>query len=296
MSPVIAEEIAAALAGRRPVVALESTLIAHGFPWPENLEVGHDLEATVRKAGAVPATIALADGAIRVGLDSRALERLARGGAIKCSTRDLGAVLAQGGLGATTVAATARIAASAGIRVFATGGIGGVHRGEGGDVSADLIELSRAPIAVVSAGAKIVLDLPATFEALETLGVPVYGFGCDEFPGFYVARSGLGLDHRFDDVGRLARAVTAHLDLGLGGVLVCQPPPEDLALSGPEIEGMMTQALARAAAEGVRGKAVTPHLLKSLAVLSDGRTIACNRALALANASLAARLAKAICA
>jgi len=279
-----------------PAVALESTLVAHGFPAPDNLAVGRALEDEVRKAGAVPATIAVLEGVARIGLAEAELERLATDpGIAKASTRDLAALAAKGTSGATTVAATAYLAARAGIRVFATGGIGGVHRG-GADISADIGEIARSAVCVVSAGAKAILDLPTTFEALESAGIPVVGFSCGEFPAFYTARSGLALDHRFDDVAALARAVGHHLGLGRGGLLVCNPPPAEAALPADDVERWIADALEQGRKDGIAGKAVTPYLLKALNAASRGRTLACNRALALSNASLGGRLAVALCA
>ena len=292
----LSREVERALGRGGPVVALESTLVAHGFPSPDNLAVGRALEGEVRAAGAVPATIAMLDGVACVGLGETELERLATDPQIaKASTRDLAALAARGSAGATTVAATAYLAARVGIRIFATGGIGGVHRG-GADISADIGEIARSPVAVISTGAKAILDLPATFEALETAGIPVIGFGCDEFPAFYTAKSGLALDHRFDDVAVLARAIDFHLGLGLGGVVVCNPPPAASALDRGDIKRWISAALEKARASGVTGKAVTPYLLKAINEASRGRTLACNRALALSNASLGGRLAAALCA
>jgi len=290
-------EIRYALENARPVVALESTIVAHGFPAPDNLAVGTALEAAVREAGAVPATIAVIDGVPKIGLARPELERLAADpGLAKCSTRDIAALMTGRKSGATTVAATAYLAHAAGIRVFATGGIGGVHRGSGGDISADLVEIARSPVAVVSAGAKAILDLPATLEALETLNVPVVGFGCDEFPAFYSATSGLKLDHRFDEVGALAKMVDNHLRLARGGLLVCNPPPAEAALGRAEVEDLVALAIADARKAGIVGKAVTPYLLKTINALSGGRTLVCNKALAISNAGLGGRLAAALCA
>lgn len=286
---VIAADVRDALAAGRPVVALESSIVAHGFPAPENRRLADALHAAVREAGATPAMAAVIDGEIRLGLDEAALDRLAGGGAAKCSARDLAFCRGNGG---TTVAATARIAAAAGVRVFATGGIGGVHRGAL-DVSADLPELARASVAVVSSGAKSILDLPATLEALDALGVPVVGFRCGEFPAFHTAESGLPLKHRFDDEAALAAALRRHWALpGAGGVLVCNPPPAEAAMARDEVEALVAQALAEAAA--AKGDAATPAALRALDRLSGGRTTAVNRALALANARLGARLACAL--
>ena len=290
----ISDEVRAALDCGGPGVALESTIIAHGFPRPDNLAVGFELEAAVRAAGATPATIALFDGRVRVGLDRPALERLAAGEVAKCSLRDIAALTAAGAAGATTVAATLRIAAAAGIAVFATGGIGGVHRGAGGatDVSADLAELARSRVAVVSAGAKSILDLAATLEVLETHGVPVIGFGTDEFPAFLSQTSGLRLRHRVDTVTALARIVRAQRDLDLpAGLLICQPPPAAQAMAAAEVEDLVDRAVAEAAEAGIAGAALTPYLLAAMDRLSAGRTRRVNRALAIANAQLAAALA-----
>ena len=291
----LADDVARALARGAPVVALESTIIAHGLPYPDNLEVARALEAAVRDGGAVPATIAVVAGAIRVGLDDDALGRLAEHGArfVKAGATDLGVHVARGGDAATTVSATAAIAAIAGIRVFATGGIGGVHRGDAGDVSHDLTVLARTPIAVVSAGAKAILDLPRTLETLETLGVLAIGLGTDELPGFYVRSTGLRLDHRADDVGALAAICRARWALGQGGVLVCNPIPEADALDGAAIERTIADALAEAAAAGVAGKRLTPFLLQRIAAATGGAAVRANRALALHNAAVAARLATA---
>jgi pseudouridine-5'-phosphate glycosidase len=281
-----------------PRVALESTLVAHGLPYPDNLEVGRALEAAVRDAGATPATIAVIDGEARVGLTGDELERIARGGRdiAKAGVADLAAVMARGGTAATTVSATSALAHRAGIRVFATGGIGGVHPATGGDrswdVSSDLATLARTPIAVVSAGAKAVLDLPATMEALESLGVLVVGYQTDELPAFYTRESGIGLEHRADDPAALARILHQRFDvLGLGGVLIANPIPADAALDPREINAVIDAARADAEAAGVRGKAVTPQLLARIAEATGGRAVAANRALALANARLAAELA-----
>jgi pseudouridine-5'-phosphate glycosidase len=295
----LSDEVAAALAAGGAVVALESTIVAHGFSRPDNLAVGQALETAVREAGAVPATIAVLDGIAHIGLTAADLARLAGDDGIgKASSRDLPHLLATGASGATTVASTMFLAAKAGIRVFATGGIGGVHPREPGaalDVSADLAELARSPVVVVCAGAKSILDLPATVEALEALGVPVIGYGCDEFPAFHARSSGLALRQRVDDPATLARVVAAQAALGLpGGMLVCQPPPADAAVARNVLDGWIGAALAEAAARGVRGAAVTPFLLAALDRLSGGRSKRVNRALAVANARLAGELAAAL--
>ncbi|MDQ3368387.1 MAG: pseudouridine-5'-phosphate glycosidase, partial [Myxococcota bacterium] len=241
-------------------MALESTLVAHGLPWPDNLAVARELEDTVRAHGGTPATIAIVDGHVRIGLTADELERLARDGATfaKAGTTDLAVHAARGTSAATTVSATAVLAARAGIRVFATGGIGGVHRGDGADVSHDLVALARTPIAVVSAGAKAILDLPRTLETLETLGVLVIGYGTDELPAFYSPRSGLRLEHRADSAAELAAIVRQHWDhFGGGGVLVANPIPEAAAL---DVEAPIAAALAEAAAARITGKRLTPFL------------------------------------
>ncbi|MGE5181999.1 MAG: pseudouridine-5'-phosphate glycosidase [Acidobacteriota bacterium] len=287
-------EIAEARVAKKPVVALESTLVAHGLPWPDNLAVARALEATVRAGGAVPATIAVVDGKCCIGLGDAMLERLARHGEafVKAGATDLAVHLARGGSAATTVSATAVLAARAGIRVFATGGIGGVHRGDTGDVSHDLVALARTPIAVVSAGAKAILDLPRTAELLETLGVLVIGYRTDELPAFYTARSGVRLDHFVADARALAGILTTHWDdVGGGGALVCNPIPAGDALDAAAIEAAIEAALAEADARGITGKRLTPHLLARLAEATDGASIRANRALALHNAEVAAELA-----
>ena len=297
MTVRITAEISEALAAGRPVVALESTIIAHGLPYPDNLEVGRALEAAVRDGGATPATIAVVDGAIRIGLPAEILERVAADGArfAKAGATDLAVHLARGTDAATTVSATAMIAARVGIRVFATGGIGGVHRGDGADVSHDLTVLARTPIAVVSAGAKAILDLPRTLEVLETLGVLVIGLGTDELPGFYVRTTGLRLEHRVDDVAALAAICRARWDgLGLGGVLVCNPIPAADALDAGAIDRTIAEAIEAATAAGAIGKRLTPFLLQRIAAATAGAAVRANRALALHNAAVGARLAKAL--
>jgi pseudouridine-5'-phosphate glycosidase len=294
MQAVQSDEVREALAGGAPVVAFESTLIAHGFPRPENLEIAREMDATAREAGAVPATIAVLDGQVRVGLEEAGLRRVAEADDIaKCSLRDLAYLIASGGNGATTVAATARIASAAGIRVFATGGIGGVHRHQGGppDVSADLHELARGPIAVVSSGAKSILDLPATVEMLETLGVPAIGYRCDEFPAFHTGASGLKLRHRVESLAELAAVARAQLGLSAGGLLVCNPPPAELAMAPDEVDALVAASLDEARAAGIAGAELTPYALSVLDRRSGGRTRAVNRALVIANARLGAELA-----
>ena len=297
MNLVLAPEIAAAHVARRPLVALESTIIAHGLPWPDNLAIARELEAAVRAVGAVPATIAVVDGRCHVGLSGEQLERLARDGArfAKAGATDLAIHLARGSSAATTAGATSVIAARAGIRVFATGGIGGVHRGETGDVSHDLVALARTPIAVVSAGAKAILDLPRTVEVLETLGVLVIGYRTDEFPAFYTGRSGVPIDHRVDTMAELAAIARARWDeLEAGGILICNPIPEAAALDATSIDIAIATALAEATAARISGKQLTPFLLSRLAQATGGASIRANRALALHNAEVASALAVAL--
>jgi pseudouridine-5'-phosphate glycosidase len=294
---VIRDEVATALQAGRPVVALESTVIAHGLPRPRNLETARAMEAAVRQEGAIPATIAIIQGSLVVGLSSDQLATFAAtDGIAKVSRADFAAVRAARQTGATTVAATMLIAALAGIRAFATGGIGGVHRGAelSFDISADLPEIARSPVAVVCAGAKAILDLPRTLEMLETLGVPVVGYRTNKFPAFYVEDSGLPLQSRVDAPVEAARLMQIHWDLGLSsGILFCNPPPSASALRKHEVDAWITQALQSAAAEGIRGKAVTPYLLDHLAKASGGQTLETNIALLVHNARVAAQIAEA---
>jgi pseudouridine-5'-phosphate glycosidase len=289
-------EVVSALAAHRPVVALESTVLAHGLPRPRNLEVGRAMEQAVADGGAVPATVGVVAGVPRVGMGAAELERLAMAdGVLKLSTRDLAVPVARGTDGATTVAATMWLAARAGVQLFATGGIGGVHRGEARDVSADLTELGRTPMLVVCAGAKSVLDLPATREALETAGVLVVGWGTDELPAFYSARSGIPVDVRVEDARQAAALWRAHRDLGLpGALLLCVPPPAGEALDADEVEGAIADALDGARREGIRGKEVTPYLLRAVAAATGGRSLEANVALLLNNARVAASVAVAL--
>ena len=289
-------EVAAALQAGQAVVALESTLIAHGMPWPANAETARRLEAEVRAHGAAAATIAVLGGKLCVGLSGAQLDDLARRGPAiaKASRRDLPWLIAQGQDGATTVAATMIIAAMAGIRLFATGGIGGVHRGaaESFDISADLQELARTDVAVVCAGAKAILDLPLTLEYLETHGVPVVGYGTDELPAFYTRDSGLKLEHRANDANTLARMLHAKWQHGLrGGVVIANPIATEHAMPRAVVDAAIAQALADAAAQGITGKASTPFLLARVSELTGGESLASNVQLVLANAGLAARVA-----
>jgi pseudouridylate synthase len=292
----ISDEVQRALDAGEPVVALESTLLAHGLPHPRNVEVGRALESEVRAGGAVPATIAVLGGTPTLGLTAGELERIARGAEVlKLSTRDLPVAIAARRDGATTVAATMWLAARAGVRVFATGGIGGVHRGEPRDVSADVAELGRTPLVVVCAGAKAILDLVATREALETAGVLVVGWRTDELPAFYSRESGLGVDARADDAEGVAALWRAHRSLDApGAILLCVPPPAESALPAAEVEREIASAMERAASEGVRGKEITPFLLREVARLTGGRSLEANVALVRNNASVAARVAAAL--
>ena len=289
-------DVGAALAAGRPVVALESTIIAHGMPWPQNAETALAVEAEVRANGAVPATIAVLDGRLKAGLTHAEIERLGRsGGAVaKLSRRDLPVVVARGGSGATTVAATMIVAALAGIRVFATGGIGGVHRGAetSFDISADLQELARTSVAVVCAGAKSILDLGLTLEYLETHGVPVIGYRTDRLPGFFSRDSGFGVDVRLDEPDQVAWVMKAKWDLGLGGgIVVANPIPAPYALPRDVVERATEQALAEAQAQGIAGKSITPFLLARVNELTGGDSLASNIQLVLDNARLAAAVA-----
>jgi pseudouridylate synthase len=292
---LVRPEVAEALAAGRPVVALESTVIAHGLPYPRNVETALGMEATIRREGAVPATIAIIGGVARIGLTSDEVEYLARATVAKVSRRDIAICLAQQGDGATTVSATMFFAHYAGIKVFATGGIGGVHRGHPGDVSADLTELARTPVLVVCAGAKAILDLPATLEWLETVGVPVLGYGTDEFPAFYSRSSGLSVDGRADTPEQAAAIVRMHWEIGLAsGALLTVPIPEAAEVPGERIEAAIAQALSEA--QGIRGKSVTPFLLRRVSEMTGGESMAANLALLLNNAQVAAQVAKALAA
>jgi pseudouridylate synthase len=292
----IADEVLDALNAGRGVVALESSLIAQGLPVPHNLETALAAEEAVRQSGAVPATIAVEDGRIVIGADRTLLERLAdpERAVVKAGSRDLGPLLASGALASTTVSATMRAAHIAGIKVFATGGIGGVHRGAATsfDVSSDIDELAATPVAVVCSGAKSILDLPATLELLESRRVPVVGYGTDELPAFYGLTSGLRVPHRVDGPEAAAAAIAAHRSIpGAGGILIVQPPPAELALDPDEIEGWITEATVDAERRGVRAGAVTPHLLSHLARASGGRSLRVNIGLIVANARTAGTIA-----
>jgi pseudouridine-5'-phosphate glycosidase len=293
----VSPEVGAALAAGGPVVALESTLLCHGIPRPRNRELAAEIDDVVRAAGAVPATVVVIDGRVKVGLTSAELERLLGASEVaKCSTRDLPRILASGGLGATTIAATAFVAARAGIRVMATGGLGGVHQGGERtlDVSADLEQLARTPVTVVCSGVKSILDQARTLERLETLGVPVVGYRCDELPGFYTAETGLPVP-RLDRLDDLCRLHEAHHALGLSGMAVVQPPPEQHAMARVKVERLVEAARAAARARRIRGPAFTPFMLQHMAEHSQGATVRVNCALVLANARLGGALAAALC-
>ncbi len=292
----LSDEVAHARAQGSAIVALESTIITHGMPWPDNLDMARTVEADIRAAGAVPATVAVIDGTLHVGLEDAQLAALAQlDGAAKLSRADLAVALAQGATGATTVAATMICARAAGIAVFATGGIGGVHRGAEAsfDISADLQELARSPVTVVAAGAKAILDLPKTLEVLETLGVPVIAHGQDAFPAFWARDSGLTAPLRLDDPAAIARAHRMRTALGLaGGQLVANPVPQDAAIARATVEGWIDQALADCA--DASAKDVTPRLLARINTLSGGASLRANIALVRGNARLGAAIARAL--
>ncbi|HNM27291.1 MAG TPA: pseudouridine-5'-phosphate glycosidase [Saprospiraceae bacterium] len=295
----IAPEVRAALDNGRPVVALESTIIAHGMPFPKNMETAFRVEQIVRDAGAVPATCAILDGQMKAGLDRAEIEKIARAGAAmpKASRRDLPYLISQGKSGATTVASTMIIADLARIRVFATGGIGGVHRGASTtmDISADLPELAHTPVAVVCAGVKSILDIGLTLEYLETLGVPVIGYQTDDFPAFFTRESGFGVDCRLDTPAEIAALLRAKWSNGLrGGVLVANPVPKQYEAAPAIIDEAIAQALAEAERAGVKGKAITPFLLARVEELTGGKSLATNIELVCNNARLAAEIAQAL--
>ena len=287
-------EVSEAIEQGRPVVALESTLIAHGLPRPENVEIARMIEGVVRDEGAVPATIAVVEGMVRIGLDSEALDAIAAEGVAKCSARDLPVVMARRATGATTVAATATLAVRAGIGVFATGGVGGVHREarESWDESADLTTLGQTPITVVCAGVKSILDVEATLERLETLNVTLLGYQTDRFPGFYLADSGFPVPWRVDSPAEVADVAHARAELGLGAIVVANPLDEPL---DRELhDRVLEEGLAAAAAGGIRGKDITPFLLDWFHTHTDGASLEANVRLVMRNAALAAQIAAAI--
>ena len=296
----VSPEVSQALAEGKPVVALESTIISHGMPYPKNVETALLVEKTIRENGAVPATIAIIGGRLKAGLSPDEIEYLGKAGpkVAKASRRDLAAIVARGADGATTVTTTMIIAHMAGIKVFATGGIGGVHRGAEGtmDISADLEELGSTPVMVVCAGAKSILDLGLTLEYLETKGVPVIGYGTDELPAFYTRRSGFGVDYRVDSPEELATMFKAHLALGMkGGMLVTNPIPEEYAMDKAVIDAAIEQALSDAKAAGIHGKETTPFLLAKVVELTGGDSLESNIRLVLNNATVAAKTAVEMC-
>ena len=296
----IAPEVAAALAENRPVVALESTIISHGMPYPQNVETALHVESIVREHGAVPATVAVMGGRLRAGLTPDEIDYLGRKGreVIKVSRRDLPVVVARGLDGATTVASTMIIAALAGIEVFATGGVGGVHRGAETtmDISADLEELAMTPVMVVCAGAKSILDLGFTLEYLETKGVPVLGYGTEELPAFYTRQSGFGVDYRVDTPAELASIWNAKRGMGLaGGALVANPIPEEFSMDKTVIDKAIDQALAECAEQGIHGKETTPFLLARIAEITGNDSLDSNIQLVFNNVALGAQIARELC-
>ena len=296
----VSPEVSQALAEGKPVVALESTIISHGMPYPKNVETALLVEKTIRENGAVPATIAIIGGRLKAGLSPDEIEYLGKAGpkVAKASRRDLAAIVARGADGATTVTTTMIIAHMAGIKVFATGGIGGVHRGAEVtmDISADLEELGSTPVMVVCAGAKSILDLGLTLEYLETKGVPVIGYGTDELPAFYTRRSGFGVDYRVDSPEELATMFKAHLALGMkGGMLVTNPIPEEYAMDKAVIDAAIEQALSDAKAAVIHGKETTPFLLAKVVELTGGDSLESNIRLVLNNATVAAKTAVEMC-
>ena len=296
----VSDEVATALSSQQPIVALESTVITHGLPYPQNRQLAKEMEAEIRLCGVVPATIAMIDGNVLIGIEENALDRLAQdSNMFKISSRDIGAAIAKGRSGGTTVAATMYIAYKAGIRVFATGGIGGVHRQVGRDkfqqtwdISADLPELSKTPLIVICAGAKAILDLRATLEYLETWGIPVVGYGVDEFPAFYALSSGLRLGLRAESSADVVSIARAHWGIGMeSAILVANPPPEATALSYEQIDAAVQQALREAADQNITGQQVTPFLLKCMSELTHGSSLQSNLSLLKNNARVAAGIA-----
>ncbi|MEE0756055.1 pseudouridine-5'-phosphate glycosidase [Allofournierella sp.] len=291
----IAPEVRSAVEAGKPVVALESTILSHGMPYPENLTFAAEVERIIRAEGAIPATMAIIDGRMKVGLSAGELELMCKGENVaKVSRRDLPILLATGGTGATTVASTMILASLAGIPVFATGGIGGVHRGATTtmDISADLQELAHTPVAVVCAGAKMILDIGLTLEYLETMGVPVLGYNTDQFPAFYCRKSGFGVDYTAKSAAEIAKIARTKWDLGLaGGMLIGNPVPEEYALDFDEMSAVIDKALAAAEKDHVHGKNITPYLLAHIVEYTGGKSLATNIQLAYNNARLAAKVA-----
>lgn len=292
MKLVYSAEVAAARRTLKPLVALETSVLVQGLPYPHNVEAAKRCEAAVRDEGAIPAPTAVIDGQLCVGLDAAQTRLLVTGkNLMKIGSRDLSVAVARKATGGTTVSATCEMAAEAGIFLFATGGIGGVHRGDQFDISQDLAALARFPVAVVCAGAKSVLDLPRTLELLETLAVPVVGVGTDELPGFYCRETGLELEHRVDDPAEAAEMIRARRDLKQGGLVFALPPPEKTALKQAEVERHVKAALALAKKKKIEGKAVTPFLLSEMVERTKGKTLAANLALLENNARYAAKIA-----
>ncbi len=291
----IAPEVKSAVEAGKPVVALESTILSHGMPYPENLTFAAEVERIIRAEGAIPATMAIIDGRMKVGLSAGELELMCKGENVaKVSRRDLPILLATGGTGATTVASTMILASLAGIPVFATGGIGGVHRGATTtmDISADLQELAHTPVAVVCAGAKMILDIGLTLEYLETMGVPVLGYNTDQFPAFYCRKSGFGVDYTAKSAAEIAKIARTKGDLGrAGGMLIGNPVPEEYALDFDEMSAVIDKALAAAEKDHVHGKNITPYLLAHIVEYTGGKSLATNIQLAYNNARLAAKVA-----
>ena len=291
----IAPEVKSAVEAGKPVVALESTILSHGMPYPENLTFAAEVERIIRAEGAIPATMAIIDGRMKVGLSAGELELMCKGENVaKVSRRDLPILLATGGTGATTVASTMILASLAGIPVFATGGIGGVHRGATTtmDISADLQELAHTPVAVVCAGAKMILDIGLTLEYLETMGVPVLGYNTDQFPAFYCRKSGFGVDYTAKSAAEIAKIARTKWDLGLaGGMLIGNPVPEEYALDFDEMSAVIDKAMAMADENGVKGKNITPFLLAHIVELTGGDSLKTNIQLAYNNARAAAQIA-----
>ena len=290
----VSDEIVQSLGSKLPVVALETTVITHGLPFPDNLKLAHDMENQVRQSGSIPAAVAVLDGQIHVGLTPDQIGRLAQSQEVhKISSRDFGLAMTKGWNGGTTVAGTILIANISGIRVFATGGIGGVHRGRSIDISADLIQLSKTPLIVVCAGAKAILDLPATLEYLETMSVPVIGYQTDYLPAFYSRSSGLKVDGRADHPAEIVRIALSHWSMGMqSAILVAVPPPEDLALPYEDVESAIYQALGEMNTLGIQGKNVTPYLLERISKITSGASLDANLGLLLNNARVAAEIAK----
>jgi pseudouridine-5'-phosphate glycosidase len=288
------DEVTRALESSIPVVALESTVITHGLPYPQNFDIALEMESEVRIQGVIPATIAVLDGKIRIGLGKEEFERLSQAKEMhKLSVGDLSTAVAKRWSGGTTVAGSIFAAARVGIRIFATGGIGGVHRGEVYDISADMSQLAKTPIIVVCAGAKAILDLPATLEYLETNSVPIVGYQTDEFPAFFSRNSGLKINASADSAPEIAEIANAHWKLGLSSsVLVVNPPPQDYSMNFEQVEEVVDTALADAGRLGIKGKQVTPYLLKRVSELTSGASLKVNLELLRSNASLAARIAK----